>query len=142
MSNDAHDFYQGRGPDAVYLGTLFAQPPVNPRPLNLLDGLVRPSDHQGGTYTLHTWRDRVTGLLTTLGTTVRTVLAADEDRASQLRAWPHEYHSSRNTEWAWFFDHGAIYLHHRGALTAVFYPNGGSKTRLRFPDFDAKGLWA
>jgi hypothetical protein len=135
----AHDFYQGRGPDAVYLGTLFAQPPVNTRPLNLLDALVRPSDHQGGTYTLDTWRDRVAALLTHLGTTVPTVLAADVDRASQLLAWPHEYDDSRRSEWAWFFDAGAIYLHHLGKLTAVFYPNGGSKTRLRFPTFDQNG---
>lgn len=140
MSTDmAHDFYAGRGPDATYLGTLYARYLDNARPLNLLDGLVLRSDHQGGTYTADTWRDRVHGLLAATGHTNVTAVADDDSRAAQLRAWPHDHDDSRGTEWAWFFDHGAIYLHHWGKLTAVFYPNGGSKTRLRFPTFDRNG---
>src|SRR5688572_22069485 len=125
-----HDFYTGRGEDAKYLGTAILDGDV----ARLADGLMAPHRlwREGNAeqkYTEETWEKRVRNLLR---------LREDVSPQHVFYEWPHPYKHSGETDYSWWFQAGGLYLLNLGALVEIKYPNGGVKSRLRFPTFTPK----
>lgn len=131
---EGHDFYTGRGENARYLGTIWF-------PDGYRDGLKvdlggpeylatrhlsLPSLDNAGTsqrYTQDNWEQYVYDAIT-----------LRQDLGGASRSWPHPHKTTRETEWTWAFDTGAIYLHRFGAIVRIYYPTGGTRSRLRWPE--------
>lgn len=122
-----HDFYSGRGPEAKYLGSVRLMLDVG----TLSDQLLAPYRlwREGNTeqkFTEEVWEKRV-----------RNLLASTDhvDPEAVWREWPHPHKNSLDTDYSWWFEKGGLYLYNLGALVEIRYPNGGIKSKLRFPDF-------
>jgi hypothetical protein len=123
----AHDFYVGRGPDAKYLGTASVCTDVGA----LADQLLSPYRpwREGGIerpFTEEVWERHVTNLLDSVH---------EVDASAVTITWPHPYPNSLDSDYSWWFEKGGLYLYNLGALVEIRYPNGGIKSKLRFPDF-------
>ena len=126
----AHDFYSGRGTEAKYLGTAVLDADVG----RLADGLIAPfrlwrEGNAEQKYTEGFWEQRVKNLL---------ALREDIAPESVSYAWPHPYAHSGDTDYSWWFQAGGLYLYNLGALVEIRYPNGGIKSKLKFPTFTPK----
>lgn len=123
----AHDFYSGRGEDAKYLGTALLDGDVGRIADGLLcrHGLWR-EDAVVQKYTEEIWEREVNHLLT---------LRREVAPGSVFSSWPHRHRNSRDTDYSWWFQAGGLYLLNLGALVEIKYPNGGVKSKLRFPTF-------
>lgn len=122
-----HDFYLGRGPDSEHLGTAKLRVDVG----LLSDQLLAPyrlwrEGNGDRPFTDEVWAKRV-----------RNLLASTEDvyPGSVSYRWPHAYKNSLDSDYSWWFEKGGLYLYNFGALVEIRYPNGGIKSKLRFPDF-------
>lgn len=121
------DFYRGRGPDSLYLGTI-AAPDASPEALNLrarfsTDDAV---DHPVKAADFHT---RLAALFATA--------AEDDSRmtvVSSGKHWPHRYSNSLETPWTVCFDVGALWIHWYGYVVACIYCNGFREPSV-FPRF-------
>jgi hypothetical protein len=122
-----HDFYAGRGPQAKYLGTARLTTDVG----RISDALLAPHGlwREGSDmrkFTDDVWAKRVSLLL-------ESTSHLGEENA--YYEWPHPYKNSLDTDYSWWFESGGLYLYNLGALVEIRYPNGGIKSKLRFPDF-------
>lgn len=125
-----HDFYTGRGANAEYLGTATMEGDVG----RIADGLLAEhwlwrEGNGGKKYNEAMWVGRVKHLLQ---------LREEVGAKGVSRTWPHPYENSLDTDYSWFFDAGGLYLYNLGALVEIRYPNGGVKSKLRFPNFTPK----
>ena len=123
----AHDFYLGRGPQAEFLGSIHVAVDVGV----LADQLLAPfrlwrEGNAQQPFTDDVWRRRVDNLLDS---------THDVDPNAVGISWPHAYKNSLDSDYSWWFEKGGLYLYNFGALVEIRYPNGGIKSKLRFPDF-------
>ena len=122
-----HDFYLGRGPEAEFLGSIHASLDVGV----LSDQLLAPyrlwrEGNAEQPFTDEVWKRRVYNLLDS---------THDVDPRAVSVSWPHDYKNSLDSDYSWWFEKGGLYLYNFGALVEIRYPNGGIKSKLRFPDF-------
>lgn len=121
-----HDFYLGRGPQAQLLGSALLTSDVG----TLADKLLAPhrlwrEGNPEKPFTDALWRSRVQDLLDSV----------DDVGGVVHASWPHPYRNSLDSDYSWWFEKGGLYLYNLGALVEIRYPNGGIKSKLRFPDF-------
>ncbi len=124
-----HDFYRGRGPQAVFLGSARLTSDVG----TLSDRLLAPyrlwrEGNAEQPFTEDVWARRVANLLESVNDTGGDVWLD----------WPHPYKNSLDSDYSWWFEKGGLYLYNQGALVEIRYPNGGIKSKLRFPDYTPK----
>jgi hypothetical protein len=122
-----HDFYLGRGPLAEFLGSVRVNVDVGV----LSDQLLAPyrlwrEGNAKQPYTDEVWKRRVDNLLDS---------THEMDPHAVSISWPHPYKNSLESDYSWWFEKGGLYLYNQGALVEIRYPNGGIKSKLRFPDF-------
>lgn len=115
-SSNLADFYLGRGPTAVYLGTAADASPAQ------LDVWARftADDPEAELFGSDHFTKAVTAAM------AERADAAVGDNGAWL-LWPHEHTDSGETAWSYSFDKGSLYVDRFGYQQAVIYSNQGRK---------------
>lgn len=104
------DFYQGRGPDAVYLGTVAAGAPED------IEAWERFQSLTDENYTAQDFREEVADLREQPRT-------GDLTKPGAPPTWNWGYASSSDTPWAYVFDAGTVYVYRYGVEMAAIRCN-------------------
>lgn len=113
-NEDVADFYLGRGPEALYLGTA-----ANASPAQLEAWRhFTTADPVRQRYTSADFRRAVSIVLNAPGS---------QYGRTPWRTWPHAYEDSTQTAWSYSFYMGSVHVDHFGFPQAVIYCNQARK---------------
>jgi hypothetical protein len=123
MTMEHIDFYDGRGEDAEWLGTLSATD-ASPTTLGLVE-LFSPEnpDNTDGLFTREDYRRAVSALLEQRLTSV-----------TPQAGWPHAHTDSVGTTYSACWKDGAVWIAEYGHVFLVVYSNG-FREPSKFPAF-------
>ena len=125
------DFYRGRGKDAIYLGTIYANN-AGPESLRLRKAF---STQDAENYPVDDtdFQERLYAFFGEIGAqnTGMTVHRGD-------RGWPHPWPDSASSPWSACFKDGALWIHEYGHVVETSFCNG-FRNPSEFPSFAPRG---
>lgn len=122
------DFYQGRGVEAVYLGTIYAKN-AGPESLKLRE-VFSTDDAETRPVTLAEFQAR----LAIVFDQAATPTSGMRVHRAEL-GWPHLESDSVDSPWAVCYDHGALWVHEYGHVVETIFLNA-FRSASAFPRFE------